>query len=428
MTSAGFRSAGQILRLTQRRRSARNERGQIVLMSALVLPVILGIAALAIDASFMYEKRNRLHAAADSAAKSAALEVRRGNTSGANLLAYAQREVIAQGFNSSVISAVNCPPTSGSYTGGTCGTTSSYVEVILQESTSTFFAKVLGFSSMSPRARAVAGASFGTTCMITLGTSGLGLDISNNANLNGPECAIAVNSASSPAVTVGNNGHVNVESVSITGSYSVGNNGSISPTPETATPPASDPLSGLAAPSVSSPCTTNGSPGTPYSLGNNASGSVGPGTYCGFNLANNATLTLTPGNYVISGGISIGNNSKVNGTGGVMIYNLSGILQLNNNSQLNIVAPTTGTWAGVGFFQPASNTQTINITNNGIYNVTGITYAPNGAFRVSNNGNMTGACSIIVALSVALANNAGTLASDCSTFGGNPLRSVAIAE
>ena len=54
-----------------------SERGSILILTALSMTVLLGIAALSIDISFMYDKRNRLHAAADAAAKSGAFEVRR---------------------------------------------------------------------------------------------------------------------------------------------------------------------------------------------------------------------------------------------------------------------------------------------------------------------------------------------------------------
>ena len=71
----------------------RGERGQILLLTALSMTTLLAMAALSIDASFMYDKRNRLYAAADAGAKSAALEVRRGNTTPANLQAFADHGV-----------------------------------------------------------------------------------------------------------------------------------------------------------------------------------------------------------------------------------------------------------------------------------------------------------------------------------------------
>src|ERR1700680_2226322 len=60
-----------------KRTPARDERGQIVILTALSMTVLLAIAALAVDASFMYDKRTQLYAAADAAAKVVAAEVQR---------------------------------------------------------------------------------------------------------------------------------------------------------------------------------------------------------------------------------------------------------------------------------------------------------------------------------------------------------------
>src|SRR4030095_16278379 len=88
-TSAGWKAVWAGSR--ERNRSG-DERGQILLLIALSIVVIIGVMSLTLDASFMYEERNRLHAAADAAAKSAALEVFRGNSLQAHLDAFAQRE------------------------------------------------------------------------------------------------------------------------------------------------------------------------------------------------------------------------------------------------------------------------------------------------------------------------------------------------
>ena len=44
----------------------RDERGQVLIVTALTLTTLLAIAALAIDTAFMYDKRNHLAAAADA--------------------------------------------------------------------------------------------------------------------------------------------------------------------------------------------------------------------------------------------------------------------------------------------------------------------------------------------------------------------------
>ncbi len=119
-----------------------SERGSILILTALSMAVLLGIAALSLDVSFMYDKRNRLHAAADAAAKSGAFEVQRNSSiSLTDLQTFANQQVSAHGFNPAGTTSVvvHHPPTSGAFIGN-----AGYVEVIVSEPTSTFFARILG--------------------------------------------------------------------------------------------------------------------------------------------------------------------------------------------------------------------------------------------------------------------------------------------
>src|SRR4026207_817471 len=79
--------------------SARDERGQILILTALSMPVLLAIAALSIDASYMYDRRNKLYAAADAAAKAGAIEVSRDPMiSHASLVNFAHHQLGGHGF------------------------------------------------------------------------------------------------------------------------------------------------------------------------------------------------------------------------------------------------------------------------------------------------------------------------------------------
>src|SRR5262245_54634592 len=95
-------------------------------MSALAMFVLLAVAALSIDVAYMYDKRDRLHAAADAAAKQGAIEARR-NTGvsavpcvdcGGALENFAAQQVAAHHLDplGTTDIVVNRPPTSGPYT------------------------------------------------------------------------------------------------------------------------------------------------------------------------------------------------------------------------------------------------------------------------------------------------------------------------
>src|SRR4051812_4739690 len=167
-----------------------SERGSILILTALSMTVLLGIAALSVDASFMYDKRNRLHAAADAGAKSAAFELQRNSSiSLTDLQTFANQQVSAHGFNPAGTTSVvvHPPPASGAFTGDT-----SYVEVIASEPTSTFFGRILGWTSMTPAARAVAGTSNNLACIIALRGMGIPYSIElGNMEMTLDGCGVA---------------------------------------------------------------------------------------------------------------------------------------------------------------------------------------------------------------------------------------------
>src|SRR5689334_14515823 len=144
------------------RRSQKSESGQILILTAVSMTVLLGIAALSIDASYMFDKRNRLYAAADAAAKTGAFEVQRNSgITIPQLQNFANQQVTAHGFNpgGSTSVVVNHPPANGPFAGNL-----GYVEALVSEPTNTFFGRILGRTSMTPGARAVAGSANPTNC------------------------------------------------------------------------------------------------------------------------------------------------------------------------------------------------------------------------------------------------------------------------
>src|SRR5689334_8299547 len=94
-----------------------NERGAILILTALVLTALLGITALALDASFMYDKRNAFGAAADAAALATAKEYKRAGTA-VNLRTFANHsaQLVLKQYGLTVVSGssnvTSCAPPS----------------------------------------------------------------------------------------------------------------------------------------------------------------------------------------------------------------------------------------------------------------------------------------------------------------------------
>jgi len=384
------------------------ESGQILVLAAVCMVALLGIAALTLDTSFMYSKRNQLHAAADAAAKSAAIEIiRNAGVAQASLEAFADQGVAAHGFVSTRLGGttsvvVNHPPASGPFTGNV-----RYVEAIVSEATDTFFGKVLGFVSMTPLASAVAGAGNPTTCIIinedmtigntTLTLNGCALAVGGDLNGDNPNALVT----GTPKPPVGVTG-------TCTGTCS--GMGDL----KTGVPLPVDPLAGLALPADPGGCTAG------------VAATLNPGCYT--SIAETVT-TLNPGIYYVTGPVVVGTN--LTGTG-VMIF-LTGAGQMTsagNNKALHLTAPTSGTYEGIAIFQDPADLLNWDVKNQFTIDVTGAIYMPSVDVEFKNtlSFSLTN-CTLFIAKSLTIKNGNGALGtSGCAgAFGGAAFLTASIA-
>ena len=294
---------------SHRRALVSAEPGQVLILTALCIPVLLGIAALSIDAAFMYDIRNRLYAAADAAAKSGAIEVRRNpSVTQANLENFAHQQVAAHGFTPGTTTSVVVRRCSDA--GATCSAphagNAEYVEAIVSEPRATFFGSILGITSMTPGARAVAGSGAGPNCLITLappGSAPPSISIGNSV-ISMPNCSVA---DGGHLVTTNPNADINALSTGVTGACT-GAGCSNMTSMQTGAPSPIDPLDGLQPPPFPGGCVSVVNPATALTAG------------CYSRISANTTLTFGPGTYYVTGPILIGNNVTVRSTGGIMIY------------------------------------------------------------------------------------------------------------
>ena len=410
---------------------AGDDRGQILILTALSMTALLAVAALSLDASYMYDKRNRLHAAADAAAKSGAIEVKRNpSISNADLQVFADQQVTAVGFSpggaTSVV--VSHPPVSGPFTGS-----ASYVEVVVSEPTSTFFGNILGWASMTPGARAVAGESSGPNCIITLGgpTASPESFTLGNSTLTMPGCNVA---NAGDMVTTNPNATIAAAGTGVTGACSGGGCGNIT-NMTTGAPPPTDPLAGLAAPANPGGC----APAPPPIAG--VMNLPGNSCYSRITVPNNTTVNFGAGLIYLTGGFTTGNNPNVNGTG-IMIYlagaaatgpctaaAIAGCFNIGNFATFNLSAQTSGPYSGILFFQdPANHLNAEFDGNNPTYNLSGAMYFPGADVSFRNGLGATNDCMLFVARSLLIQNGNGSFSNVCSAYGGSPILTVSIAE
>lgn len=403
---------------TLRVRQCDRESGQILVLAALSMVALLGISALTLDTSFMFAKRNQLHAAADGAAKSAAIEIiRNPGIAQAGLEAFADQQVAAQGFVSTRLGGttsvvVNRPPASGPFAGN-----ASYVEAIVSENTSTFFGNILGFASMTPLARAVAGAGAPANCLIVNEDLTFG-----NTKLTMNGCGVAVGG---DLIPFNNNSEIKgipTPSVGVTGICSPDKSGSCTPMGNLTTdaPTPVDPLAGLALPPAPDPSTCIAG----------VAATLNPGCY--ISIAATVT-TLNPGNYYITGPVNIGGdpNTGLTGTNVMLFLTGDGQLVATNNEKLTLTAPTSGPYTGIAIFQDPANSKNIDIKNGLTISLSGALYMPSVDVDIKNSLSFTATnCTLVIVKSLYIKNgNSAFSNSGCAAaYGGAAYLNASIAQ
>lgn len=114
----------------------QDDRGQVVIMTALAIPVLIGFLALAVDIGVLFVAKRNVQIAADAAAMGAAMDyLYNGSVTSAQNAG--QADAVRNGFTNGVGGVgvtINCPPTSGPNTGGGA----SFCEAILTQPNNVF--------------------------------------------------------------------------------------------------------------------------------------------------------------------------------------------------------------------------------------------------------------------------------------------------
>lgn len=410
-------------------RAMKEEHGQVLVLVALSMTVLLGFLALAIDVGLLFRAKRNMQVAADAAAVAGALDYKY-NASVTTAKSTAQTAAavngVTNGTNGAVVT-INVPPANGPYTGAT-----GFVEAIVSQPVDTVFMNISKISSVTVAARAVVGGGAISGCVWTLAKSGTDISLTGSGTLSAPNCTIYDDSSSSNALTLTGSGSITGKAIGIDGGYTKTGSGTISPTPVTGMAPAADPLAGLAPPTIptgtcSSSCTK--------SFTGSSSNSIGPGNYNSISNTGSGTLTLTPGNYIINGNLSnSGSGNLVLGAGNytitgnftttgsgtltigagqtIVVGNLSltgsgaltakgvtfyteGSSTVTGSGSMDLEAPTSGTYNGVLFYQDRSDTHAVSVTGSGGDKIQGIFYAADAAMTLTGSGSVNIAADFI---------------------------------
>ena len=408
------------------KRGWKEEQGQAIVLAAVGMVALLAFTGFAIDVGQLRYAQRELQSAADASAIAGALELSYcGSTTDCSAMTKAAKQALAENGYSGATLLTNCAARTGNgltlaVNNGPCALGSStsdpnyknpnYVETVVTKSQPTFFAGVIGIDSMTLSARAEATMGNSPDCFYLTGTSGMTFQ-ENGATLS-LSCGFMIDSNSNPSVQA-NGGTVTATSIETPGT--VQNNGATLPTDTfSGTPALPDPLSWLKPPDTDG-CTYT----SVVQVDNNQT--LNPGNYCGGIQINGGNVTLTGGTYIL-GGILQMNGGTLSGTG-ITIYMQSGQVQFNGSYPVDLVAPTTGTDAGILFYQNPSDSQVAQI-NGGTGSVfQGAMYFP-GA-EVQLNGANVAAYTIVVAKSAQMNGGQFSMGNDYSSLpGGSPAKAV----
>ena len=405
-------------------RFRRDQSGTFVIITAIVMPVLIGTVGLGTEVALWLNKHRTLQSAADSSAVSAATAYFLDNTADVHIQADAVSASygFTNGFYGVTVTA-NRPPQSGSYT-----TQLGAVEVIVRQPQVRLFS-ALWFSDVQPiSARAVAvSTNSGLGCVLSLHpTAAAATKTQGGAQVVLSGCSLYDNSAdASGALTVGGSGQITALSVDVVGGITGTSNITTTQGIHTAQPPASDPYASATIPPFSSSgCVNN--------FHTTGTTTISPGVYCnGFRLNAGANVTMSPGIYYMDrGSFAINGGATLTGNGVTIVFTSStgnnyATAAINGGATLNLTAMTTGPTAGIALFGDRNmpNDLAFSFSGGSTQVINGAIYVPKGDVSFAGGGNTNTGCMQLVARTITFTGSSN-FALNCTGSGTKPLGSV----
>jgi hypothetical protein len=399
------------------KRLIRNERGNVLVIGAAMMPFMIGSAALALDTIQMSLWKRQLQRAADSAALAGAYAMVQGK----DLPAAVARDLQ---LNNDVtlfgpVSVENAP------LGGRFAGDPRAVRVVLRSQRAMPFMAFFDQTPATIQTEATAASVYqGEHCMVSLEeTAVTGITFTGNTNLT-LGCGIATNSKAAHAVTAEGSARIVATPVSAVGGVPA-SGGYVSPTtllPYSLKQP--DPYASLPRqPSPPPACrpAIDVQPNRTETIQND-------GCFKGMNVQ--GTLNLAPGVYYIDGSgggdFDLGATGRVNGTGVTIILTSStptspssfATVSIHGNAVVNLSSPESGPYKGVLFYQdPRSPYDETVINGNASSVLEGGFYFPSHQLRFNGNAGLQTKCIQMVALRLLFSGNS-KVENDCSENGG----------
>jgi hypothetical protein len=402
----------------------RPRRGAIAAQVAVMLTVLLGVAALALDGGILMVERRHAQAAADAAALAAAYDLLSDSSPYTTTKQTGQNVATANYTNTTHLKTptVNIPPTQGTWKNVAPASSSSgdvgYVEVIVEWDQPRLFSGIFGSAPIPVTARAVARVKEGLTnvniLVLNSGNTSAALKVHGSKSVMTVPGAIVVDATSSSALTATGSGVavVSQSEIDVVGGISGSNvyapSQGVQTNVNTGATSVPDPLAQLAVPD---PSTLTVQKSSPYTAPGGTT-TINPGIYQGtyspsgggkytpaITVNSGSTLKLNPGIYYLEGGgLSVSGGGTLDGTAGVMIYNGQtigstnpvsvGPISVSGGGVVKLTPMTTGTYAGISIFQDRTATAPLSISGGTGTDIEGAIYAAKAAATVTGGSNI----------------------------------------
>lgn len=413
-------------RLKMFRDYIRTELAALAPLTAVMLPLLLGITGVGIDVGMWMQHGRNMQAAADAAAIAAAWEIA-NDFSEEFAEDAALKEAQKNGFE-------NVEGNSLAVTFGETDDGDETASAVITSKETKYFSQLFFksdvYSSVAAASAVImAGDAF---CLLSLDPDAEGAFKSiGTSDIISAGCGIKVNSNHDEAVKLNGNVTIEVAELSIVGGMDIKGNSvdlEIGDT-ETGSQPASDPYEDVDIPDEFDPeeCDfTN--------FSQNGTFSLDPGTYCGgITIGGNGTVTFNPGVYVLyAGDLDITGGGEIIAEGVTIVFTGSnadgwGRLDVSGTKDMAFTAPEDGDlgapWSefeGIAFYQDRNtpDTGTCNrMTGDSALDVNGAAYFPSVCLELGGNADDTDSaesvCSQIIAREIHLNGNPN-VSSDCT--------------
>jgi hypothetical protein len=388
------------------RRLFCDQRGNALMVAAAAMPMLIGAAALAVDTVDLTLTKRELQREADSAALAGAY----GKLQGFSATTSAQHDLTINSKVTLASTTIENAPTAGAYAGN-----ARAVRVILSSTRNTPLMGFFGTRTRTVQVEATAESVFnGQFCVISLeagNVTGVTFTGSSTVNLG---CGVDTNSKSATAIIAGGSSSIIASPIAAVGNVPASSSYQTGTTLLPWSPTQADPYAGLPrTPSPPADCTNtslNVQPNQTLTIAANASGD-----YCVTHADIKGTLNLAPGTYYIDGTtFSLGSQANVTGDGVTIVLTSStpsntgsfASISMNGGAVVNLTAPSSGTYAGVLFYQdPRTPAGSSTINGNSASRFQGGLYFPSRGLTFNGNTGMNTTCLQLVALTLTFSGN-----------------------